>query len=126
ADVVPIQVYPTTAPQDAATTDLLNKIRGDVIPPVEADTGAQAYVGGFQAVTVDFTKVLTDALPWFLLIVVGLGFLALVVLFRSGVVAPTGAVAILLSLSVALGITVAVFQWGWSGYVVNLQATGPI
>ena len=71
ADVVPIQLYPTTAPQDEATTDLLFHIRDDIIPAVEADTGAQAYVGGFQAVTVDFTKVLTDALPWFLLIVVG-------------------------------------------------------
>jgi RND superfamily putative drug exporter len=126
ADVVPIQVYPTTAPQDAATTDLLNTIRNDVIPPVETDTGAQAYVGGFQAVTVDFTKVLTDALPYFLLIVVGLGFLALVVMFRSIIVAAMGALTSLLSLSAAMGITVAVFQWGWFGNQINLQATGPI
>lgn len=126
ADVVPIQVYPTTAPQDEATTDLLFHIRDDIIPGVEADTGAQAYVGGFQAVTVDFTKVLTDALPWFLLIVVGLGFLALVVLFRSVVVAAMGALSSLLSLAAAMGITVAVFQWGWFGDQIDLQATGPI
>ena len=126
ATVVPIQLYPTTAPQDEATTDLLFHIRDDIIPGVEEDTGAQAYVGGFQAVTVDFTKVLTDALPWFLLIVVGLGFLALVVLFRSVVVAATGALTSLLSLSAAMGITVAVFQWGWFGEQINLQATGPI
>ena len=87
---MPIQLYPTTAPQDEATTDLLFHVRDDIIPAVEAETGAQAYVGGFQAVTVDFTKVLTDALPWFLLIVVGLGFLAMVVLFRSVIVAATG------------------------------------
>jgi putative drug exporter of the RND superfamily len=126
ATVVPIQLYPTTAPQDEATTDLLFHVRDDIIPSVEADTGAQAYVGGFQAVTVDFTKVLTDALPWFLLIVVGLGFLALVVLFRSVTVAATGALSSLLSLSAAMGITVAVFQWGWFGDLINLQATGPI
>ena len=126
ATVVPIQLYPTTAPQDEATTDLLFTVREDIIPPVEADTGAQAYVGGFQAVTVDFTKVLTDALPWFLLIVVGLGFLALVVLFRSIPVAATGAISSLLSLAAAMGITVAVFQWGWFGDLINLQATGPI
>jgi RND superfamily putative drug exporter len=70
--------------------------------------------------------VLTDALPWFLLIVVGLGFLALVVLFRSVTVAATGALSSLLSLSAAMGITVAVFQWGWFGDLINLQATGPI
>lgn len=126
AEVVPIQLYPTTAPQDEATTDLLFHIREDIIPSVEADTGAQAYVGGFQAVTVDFTKVLTDALPWFLLIVVGLGFLAMVVLFRSVIVAATGALSSLLSLAAAMGITVAVFQWGWFGDQIDLQATGPI
>jgi RND superfamily putative drug exporter len=126
ATVVPIQLYPTTAPQDQATTDLLFHIRDDIIPQVAADTGAQAYVGGFQAVTVDFTKVLTDALPWFLLIVVGLGFLALVVLFRSIPVAATGALSSLLSLAAAMGITVAVFQWGWLGDQIDLQATGPI
>ena len=126
ASVVPIQLYPTTAPQDEATTDLLFHVRDDLIPPVEAETGAEAYVGGFQAVTVDFTKVLTDALPWFLLIVVGLGFLALVLLFRSVVVAATGALSSLLSLAAAMGITVAVFQWGWFGDQIDLQATGPI
>ncbi len=126
ATVVPIQLYPTTAPQDEATTDLLFHVRDDLIPQVETATGAQAYVGGFQAVTVDFTKVLTDALPWFLLIVVGLGFLALVVLFRSIPVAATGALSSLLSLSAAMGITVAVFQWGWFGDQIDLQATGPI
>ncbi len=126
ATVVPIQVYPTTAPQDVATTDLLNHLRQDVIPTAVADTGAQAYVGGFQAVTVDFTKVLADALPWFLLIVVGLGFLALVVLFRSILVPATGVLSSLLSLAAAMGITVAVFQWGWFGDQIDLQATGPI
>ncbi|HVQ88193.1 MAG TPA: MMPL family transporter [Actinomycetes bacterium] len=126
ATVVPIQLYPTTAPQDAATTDLLFHVRDDIVPPVEAATGANAYVGGFQAVTVDFTKVLVDALPWFLLIVVGLGFVALVVLFRSLLVAATGALSSLLSLAAAMGITVAVFQWGWFGQQIDLQATGPI
>jgi RND superfamily putative drug exporter len=126
ATIVPIQLYPTTAPQDEATTDLLFDVRDTIIPAVEGDTGAQAYVGGFQAVTADFTKVLADALPWFLLIVVGLGFLALVVLFRSVVVAATGALSSLLSLAAAMGITVAVFQWGWFGEQIDLQATGPI
>ncbi len=126
ASVAVIQVFPTTAPQDEATTDLLFTLRDDVIPAATAGTGAQAFVGGFQAVTVDFTKVLSDALPWFLLVVVGLGFLAMVVLFRSILVAATGALSSLLSLAAALGITVAVFQWGWFAGPVNLEATGPI
>jgi putative drug exporter of the RND superfamily len=83
-------------------------------------------VGGFQAVTADFTQVLVSALPWFLLIVVGLGFLALTVLFRSLLVPATGVLSSLLSLGAAMGITVAVFQWGWFAGPINLQSTGPI
>jgi putative drug exporter of the RND superfamily len=126
ATVAPVQVYPKTAPQDLATTDLLHHLRTDVIPGATAGTGAKAYVGGFQAVTVDFTQVLQNALPWFLLIVVGLGFLALVVLFRSLLVPATGVLCSVLSLGAAMGITVAVFQWGWFSSVVKLEATGPI
>ena len=126
ATVALIQVFPTTAPQDQATTDLLFHLREDVIPQATADSGAKAYVGGFQAVTVDFTQVLADALPWFLLIVVGFGFLALVVLFRSILVPATGVLSSLLSLAAALGITVAVFQWGWFANLIKLESTGPI
>jgi putative drug exporter of the RND superfamily len=124
--VAPIQVVPKSAPQDEATTDLLFHLREDVIPAATAGSHATAYVGGFQAVTVDFTQVLQDALPWFLLIVVGLGFLALVVLFRSLLVPATGALTSLLSLGAALGVTVAVFQWGWFNSLVKLESTGPI
>lgn len=126
ASVAVIQLFAKTAPQDAATTELLFHLREDVIPSATAESGASAYVGGFQAVTVDFTKVLQDALPWFLLIVVGMGFLAMVVLFRSILVAATGALSSLLSLGAALGVTVAVFQWGWTAELVGLEATGPI
>ncbi len=126
ATVAPVQVIPKTAPQDALTTELLAHLRENVIPGATAQTGARAYVGGFQAVTVDFTQVLQNALPWFLMIVVGLGFLALVVLFRSILVPATAALSSLLSLGAAMGITVAVFQWGWFATLINLQSTGPI
>ena len=126
ATVAPVQVVPKTAPQDQATTDLLFHLREDVIPGATADSGARAYVGGFQAVTADFTKVLQQSLPWFLLIVVGLGFVAMVVLFRSVLVPATGVLSGLLSLAAALGVTVAVFQWGWFADLISLQSTGPI
>jgi RND superfamily putative drug exporter len=126
ATVAPVQLFPKTAPQDQATTDLLFHLRDDVIPAATQQSGARVYVGGFQAVTADFTKVLTDALPWFLLIVVGLGFVALVFLFRSILVPAAGVLSSLLSLAASLGITVAVFQWGWLAGLIDLQNTGPI
>ena len=90
----PIQVmavYATTPPQDAATSELLTTLREDVNPALEQATGATILVGGTAAITADFTTVLADALPIFLLVVVGLGFLALVVLFRSLLVPFIGA-----------------------------------
>ncbi len=126
AAVAVVQVIPTTAPQDEATTELLTRLRDDVIPAATQDTGARAYVGGFQAVTADFTRVLQDALPWFLLVVVGFGFLALVVLFRSILVPATGVLTSLLSLAAAMGVTVAVFQWGWTADLAGIETTGPI
>ncbi|HEY5185144.1 MAG TPA: MMPL family transporter [Actinomycetes bacterium] len=121
-----ISVQPTTGPQDAATSATLTRMRGEVIPQATAGTGVRAYVGGTTAITEDFGRVLTDALPLFLTVVVGLGFLALVGLFRSIVVPLTAAVTSLLSLGAALGATVAVFQWGWFDSLFGITATGPI
>ncbi len=125
SDVTAMQVVPTTGPQDEATTELLNRLRDDVIPAASGDS-VTAYVGGTQAITSDFTTVLQDALPLFLAVVIGLGFLALVLLFRSILVPLTGVVTSLLSLAAAMGVTVAVFQWGWLADVIGISGTGPI
>lgn len=121
-----IAVYPTTAPQDEATADLLSTLRDQVNPALEEATGAQLYVGGTQAITQDFTSVLSDALPVFLAVVVGLGFIALVILFHSILIPLTGALTSLLSLAAAMGIAVAVFQWGWFADLIGVTSTGPI
>lgn len=121
-----ISVIPTTGPQEEATSDLLVTLRDTTIPPVAAATGLTAYVGGATAVTADFTTVLGEALPAFLLVVVSLGFLALMVLFRSFVIPLTAALTALLSLGAALGAVVAVFQWGHFANLFGVTATGPI
>ena len=121
-----IMVTPTSAPQDEATDQLLTNLRENVNPAIAAQTGAKLYVGGQQAIISDFTSVMTKALPLFLIVVVGLGFLALVLLFHSIVVPLTAAITSLLSFAAATGITVAVFQWGWLGNVIGLSGTGPI
>ena len=121
SSVTAIQVIPTTSPQAAETEELLVRIRGEVIPPVAQATGLTALVGGTLAITSDFTTVLTDALPLFLLVVIGFGFLALVLLFRSILVPLTGVVTSLLSLAAAMGVTVAVFQWGWLAELIGVS-----
>ncbi len=126
ASITAVQVIPTSGPQDEATEQLLDRLRDQVVPSVESSVALSAYVGGTLAITSDFTTVLVDALPLFLLVVVGFGFLVLVLLFRSLLVPATGVATSLLSLAAAMGVTVAVFQWGWMADLVGISGTGPI
>lgn len=123
--VTSVLVQPTTSPDDPATNELLERLRTQTSDKVAA-SGAAIYVGGTQAVTQDFTDVLISVLPLFLFIVIGLGFLALFLLFRSFVIPFTAAVTSLLSFAAALGVTVAVFQWGWGASLIGVSTTGPI
>jgi len=123
--VVVAQVYPRSAAQDPATTTLVNTLRHTVLPPLERSTGTTVLVGGFTAGSVDFSNVLSAKLPLFIAIVVLLSALLLLVMFRSVVIAVQAAAMNLLSIGGALGVTVAVFQWGWLGGLLGVQK-GPI
>ncbi|MDA8436303.1 MAG: MMPL family transporter [Actinomycetales bacterium] len=126
SSITAIQVQPTTGPQDEATTQLLDRLRTETLPPVTQATQSEAYVGGTTAITADFSSVMQKAMPIFLSVVVGLGFLMLLVLFRSAVVSLTAVVTSLLSFAASTGITVAVFQWGWLDGLLGVTGTGPI
>ncbi len=120
-----LQAFPTSAPQDAATTDLVNHLRDTTLPPVEHATGTTLLVAGSTAVGVDFSKVLAGKLPLFIGVVVGLAALLLLIVFRSLVIPLQAAVMNLLSIGASLGVAVAIFQYGWLGGLLGIQA-GPI
>jgi putative drug exporter of the RND superfamily len=120
-----IQVYPDSAPQASATTELVNTFRHRLLPPIEQRTGTPILVGGFTAGSIDFSQVLSSKLPLFVGIVVLLSALLLLVIFRSLVIPVQAAVMNLLSIGAALGATVVVFQWGWLSSVFGVQK-GPI
>jgi putative drug exporter of the RND superfamily len=124
-DVATITVYPGSSPQAYATTLLVERLRDRVVPPIEAATGVKVYVGGVTAGSVDFAKTLGEKLPLFIGVVVLLSALLLLVVFRSLVIPLQAAVMNLLSIGAALGVIVAIFQWGWLGSVFGVQS-GPI
>ena len=115
------RVIPTTAPQDAETTDLVNRLRDDVLPAVTAGSGLDVAVAGGVAIGVDFTDYLSERLPYFFAAVLGLSFLLLMVVFRSLLVPLKAVVMNLLSIGAAYGIVVAVFQWGWGGGLLGIE-----
>src|SRR5215213_8546021 len=120
------QMYPTTSPQSEATTELLDRVRDDVIPPVEKATGAQVHVGGITAVFEDFGTAISEKLPLFIGVVVLLSALLLMAVFRSVLVPIKAVVMNLLSIGAAFGLIVAVFQWGWGASLIGVDGTGPI
>ncbi len=119
-------VYPTTSPQAKQTEDLVNRVRDDLIPPLEANTGLTAHIGGATATNIDFSKVLTAKLPVFIAVVVVLAFILLTAVFRSLVIPLVAAILNLLSIGAALGALNAVFNLGWLKGVFGVSTTGPI
>ena len=118
-------VYPRSAPQDQATTDMVENLRGTRLPPVERATGATVLVGGANGAQIDVSHALSSKLPLFIGVVVLLSALLLFVVFRSIVIPIQAALMNLLSIGAALGVVVAIFQWGWLADVFGVQK-GPI
>jgi putative drug exporter of the RND superfamily len=121
-----MRVYPNTAPQDEATSSLLHHLRQDVIPQATAASGAKVYVGGFAALTDDFSNLLGQRLPLFIGVVILLSFLLLMAVFRSILVPLKAAIMNLLSVGAAYGVIVMIFQFGWGKDLVGVGKEGPI
>jgi putative drug exporter of the RND superfamily len=114
------QVRPTTAPQDGATTDLVHRLRNEVVPAATAGTGLDVAVSGAVAMNVDFTDYLGARLPVFFGAVLLLSFLLLMVVFRSLLVPLKAVIMNLLGIGAAYGVIVAVFQWGWGASLLGI------
>jgi putative drug exporter of the RND superfamily len=116
-----LRAYPRSAPQAQATTDLVHRLREQVLPPFERRAGVRVLVGGFTAGSIDFAGVLSNKLPIFIAIVVVLSALLLFAIFRSLVIPLQAAAMNLLSIGGALGATVLVFQKGFLAGVLGVQ-----
>jgi len=119
------QVVPETSPQDEATTDLVHRLRDDVIPQINEAMGTDIKITGPVAANLDFSDYLAQRIWFFYGAVLLISFLFLMAVFRS-VLVPAKAVAMnLLAIGAAYGIVVAVFQWGWGADLLGISP-GPI
>ncbi|RST06468.1 MMPL family transporter [Streptomyces sp. WAC07149] len=124
--IATLVVFPTTSPQDKATAETITRLRTDVLPTAIGPGPARAHVGGAAASLSDVGRRTSQRLPVFVAAVLTMSFLLLMLVFRS-VLVPLKAVLLnLLSIGAAYGIMVAVFQWGWGGALIGLEATVPI
>jgi RND superfamily putative drug exporter len=121
-----IFAIPTTAPQDAKTSALLDDLRGNVIPQATADTPLKVYVGGNNAGFEDVSDKVAGRLPLFIAVVIGLSVLLLVMVFRSLLIPLVSALFNLLSVAAAYGVVVAVFQEGIGASLIGADSGIPI
>ena len=118
-------VTPKGGPQDEATTQLVNRLRHDVLPSIEQATGTDVLVTGLVAANVDMSHYMGNRMPLFFGAVLALSFLLLMVVFRSLLVPLKAVIMNLLSIGAAYGVIVALFQWGWLSDLTGVQP-GPI
>ncbi|HEX3041177.1 MAG TPA: MMPL family transporter [Solirubrobacterales bacterium] len=121
-----VTVVPTTSPQDEATSELVDHLRGSVIPAAVGNSGVNALVGGVNAALEDQSSYITGRMPWFIAGVVGLSFLLLLVAFHSPFISLKAAVMNLLSVSAAYGVMTLVSQGGAAGELIGIDHEVPI
>lgn len=121
-----LTVVPSSAPQSDRTSDLVDRLRADVVPGAERGTSLDVQVGGVTASYDDFAQVVIGKLPLFVGVVIGLGCVLLLLAFRSLGIPLKAAAMNVAAVASAFGVVVAVFQWGWGSDLLGLGRSGPI
>ncbi|HEU5213540.1 MAG TPA: MMPL family transporter, partial [Gaiellaceae bacterium] len=119
-------VTPNSAPQDASTDSLVNRLRDQVVPRATSGGPAVAYVSGQTAAFHDIADRIIKRLPLFLLYILGVTFFVLAMAFRSIVVSLTAAVTTIMSAFVGFGVLGLIVQQGHLLGLTGLDKTGPI
>jgi RND superfamily putative drug exporter len=119
-------VTPDAAPQDEETDQLVDRLRGEVVPAATAGGDSVVYVSGLSAAFKDIADRIFERLPFFLLYVVGVTFIILAMAFRSIVISGTAAVTTLMSAFAGFGALTLVVQEGHLLGLTGLDRTGPI
>ncbi|MEU8628027.1 MMPL family transporter [Streptomyces sp. NPDC048669] len=125
-DTAFVTVVPDSAPQSQQTSELVDRLRTDVLPKAADNTSLQTHVGGVTASYDDFGQIIIGKLPLFIGVVIGLGCLLLLMAFRSVGIPLKAAVMNVAAVASSFGVVVAIFQWGWGSELLGLGSSGPI
>ncbi|ARC58636.1 Membrane protein YdfJ [Frondihabitans sp. 762G35] len=121
-DAAIYSLTPKSGPLDTKTQQLVRDIRSH-----DADvTGVTLSVTGATAVNLDTNAQLSSALVKYIALIVGLSLILLIIMFRSILVPLTATAGFLLSLGAAMGVSVAVFQWGWFNFAISSPQGNPL
>lgn len=101
--------------------EAIRRLRNDYIHQAFAGVDAKVYVTGLAAGNVDFFDLAETYTPRVFLLVLGLSFLLLMMVFRSIVVPVKAMIMNLLSVGAAYGLLVLVFQKGFLASTLGFQ-----
>lgn len=107
-------ITPEGGPTDEGTAALIHALRSQQ-SVIENETGVDMGITGLIPIQQDVTTQLSNAMPVYLALVVGLALVLLLMIFRSITVPIMAALGFLLSVGGAFGLTVLVWQEGWGG-----------
>lgn len=119
------QVVPTEGPSSESTEQAVRDLR-NLSAELDNDLGVTIGVTGLTATNIDISTILADALPLYLLVVLGLSIILMTLVFRSIAVPLIATGGFLLTVLATLGATVAVFQWGWLGTIFGVHDPAPL
>ena len=123
-DAATLTVIPKTSPQDARTSELVERLRDDVLPRRRRGLGRAVYVGGATATFEDLADKIAAACRSSSRSSSASSVLLLMAVFRSLWVPLVSAAFNLLSIVAAYGVVVAVFQWGWGAIAARRRRRG--
>jgi RND superfamily putative drug exporter len=124
--VAVLRAIPTTTPQAAATSDLVTRLRAEVLPAATAGTGVRVSITGNTAASEDINDYMAGRLPIFIGTVVFMSFLLLLVVFRSVLVAVKAALMNVLSIAAAYGVVGLATQGGWFSNLIGIHEAIPL
>ncbi|MFI2213662.1 MMPL family transporter [Streptomyces sp. NPDC020141] len=126
ADIAEIEVPLAGDGSGERSKDALAALREKTLPAAFDGTGAEVYVSGALAESVDFNAQLKRGIVPVLAFITAVTFLLMLFCFRSYVIALTSIVLNLLSVAAAYGVIVAVFQHGWGASPLGTEAVGAV
>ena len=114
-----VLISPTTAVDDAKTSDLIGRLRATI-----PGAASSALVGGPAAQNYDLTDVLTGRAPIAIAVITLVAFMLLLVVFRSLALAISSILLNFISVGAAFGFATLVFQHGWGASLIGIHPQG--
>ncbi|MFL2627900.1 MAG: MMPL family transporter [Dehalococcoidia bacterium] len=122
-DVALIRIATASVVGSSQSENTVIRLRDSIVPNAFSEMDASIYVSGEHAFYADFYQMVDQFTPYVFALVLTLSFILLTMTFRSIVIPIKAVLMNLLSVGVAYGLLVLVFQKGYGSDLLGFQQT---